>query len=94
MLFCLGHPCFPIYTPINGNKNCSGYRTEDSCDFDCLPGYDLTGSRTRTCGASKEWTGNDTECKSECTALLYFSYCTYSGSVQTVGSVYLYVTSC
>ena len=60
-----GLPCFPIYKPLNGNKNCSGYRTEDSCHFDCLPGYELTGSKTRSCGPNKQWTGNNTECKSE-----------------------------
>ena len=61
----LGRPCFPIYNPINGIMNCSGYVTEDICHFDCLPGYELTGSKTRTCDASKQWTGNNTECESE-----------------------------
>ena len=60
----LGRPCFTIYKPINGMKNCSGYVTEESCHFDCLPGYELTGSNTRTCGPDKQWTGNSTECKS------------------------------
>ena len=66
-----GQPCFPIYKPINGNKNCSGYATEDSCDFYCLPGYELTGSKRRTCGPDKEWTGNNTKCESK---NLYFTY--------------------
>ena len=50
--------------------NCSGYVKEDVCHFACLPGYELTGSKTRTCDANKQWTGNNTECKSE--QYLYF----------------------
>ena len=60
-----GQKCVQIYKPTNGKKYCLGYRTEDSCYFDCLPGYDLTGSKTRTCGPDKKWTGNDTKCNSE-----------------------------
>ena len=61
----IGHPCFPVYKPINGMKNCAGYRTEDVCHFECLPGYQLIGSKARTCGANKQWTGNYSECQSE-----------------------------
>lgn len=68
-----GRPCFPIYKPINGNNNCSGYVTEDTCDFDCLPGYKLIGSKTRTCGPNKQWTGNNPECKRKWN--LYFMKC-------------------
>ena len=46
-------------------KNCTGYRTEDVCDFGCLSGYELTGSRSRTCEPAKTWTGNETECESK-----------------------------
>ena len=78
-----------MYKPMNGMKKCSGIKTEDSCHFDCLPGYKLSGSRTRTCGPNKQWTGNSTECKSECMAL-YFNYnFTYFASVTTVEKVYL-----
>lgn len=65
LFLIIGRPCFPIYKPVNGMKNCSGYRTEDSCNFDCLPGYGLSGSMERTCGPDKQWTGNMTECKSK-----------------------------
>ena len=60
---CTGRPCFPVYAPFHGMKNCSGYRTEDICEFDCLPGYKLSGPRTRSCEPGKKWTGNTTECK-------------------------------
>ncbi|CAB4035616.1 hypothetical protein pdam_00013940, partial, partial [Paramuricea clavata] len=60
---CIGRPCFPIHKPLNGMKKCSGYRMDDRCNFGCLPGYNLIGSGSRTCGPDKQWTGNDTKCK-------------------------------
>ena len=61
----IGRPCFPIHKPLNGVKKCSGYRMDDRCNFGCLPGYNLIGSGSRTCGPNKQWTGNDTKCKSK-----------------------------
>ena len=61
----IGHPCFPINKPTNGMKNCTGYKTEDVCHFEWLPGYKLIGSKARTCGANKQWTGNYSKCQSE-----------------------------
>ncbi|XP_028401099.1 uncharacterized protein LOC114524169 [Dendronephthya gigantea] len=60
---CIGRPCFPLHKPLNGIKNCTGYWTDDRCNFGCLHGYNLIGSVDRTCGSNKQWTGNDTECK-------------------------------
>ena len=66
-LFCFasGRPCFPINSPANGAKNCSGYTTEQVCHFTCSQGYDLIGSGNRTCTATKMWTGLETKCKSK-----------------------------
>ncbi|XP_028397955.1 uncharacterized protein LOC114521651 [Dendronephthya gigantea] len=60
---CAGRPCIPIFNPLNGVKNCSGYTTEKVCHFECSPGYDLVGSSNRTCTDLKSWTGEDTKCE-------------------------------
>ena len=87
--FCfLGRPCFPIFKPISGIMNCSGHVTEDICDFDCQLGYQLTGSKTRTCGSNKQWTGNNTECKSKL-YLKFINYNRYDGSNLSMSYMYV-----
>ena len=34
----------------------------DTCNFTCNTGYDLTGSRTRTCQSDGTWSGSDNMC--------------------------------
>ncbi|XP_028412378.1 uncharacterized protein LOC114535196 [Dendronephthya gigantea] len=60
---CTGKPCLPIYTPVNGKKNCSGYTTDHTCSFSCSIGYKEVGSHTRRCTASKLWSGKEMKCK-------------------------------
>ncbi|XP_065899301.1 uncharacterized protein [Dysidea avara] len=35
---------------------------EDTCNFTCNTGYELTGSDTRTCQSNGNWSGNETNC--------------------------------
>ena len=59
--------CLPLDEPSNGIMNCSlgddnitSY--EDTCNFTCNTGYELTGSDTRTCQSDGNWSGNDNNC--------------------------------
>ena len=63
--------------PENGVNNCSlgddGVPSyEDSCNFICNTGYELTGNDTRTCESDGSWSGSETLCirgKYNCTVL-------------------------
>ena len=60
--------CPSLTDPINGTMNCSpgndGVPTyEDTCNFTCNTGYELTGSDTRTCQSDGNWSGNETMCR-------------------------------
>ena len=35
---------------------------EDTCNFTCNTGYELTGSDTRTCQSDGSWSGSDNNC--------------------------------
>ena len=59
-----------VETPVHGKMNCTGNTTEHVCYFMCFPGYELTGSKNRTCSAEKVWTGRETACESELNFLL------------------------
>jgi len=73
----LGHfelDCFfltvqcPLLTDQNGIITCSlgddeAPSYEDTCNFTCNTGYELTGSDTRTCQSDGSWSGNDKICK-------------------------------
>lgn len=50
---------------------CTGEQvTNESCYFDCKPGYNFTGSPTRVCQVDNTWTGEAAECPPlECGAL-------------------------
>ena len=59
--------CPPLDNPSNGTINCSlgddevpSY--EDTCNFTCDTGYELTGSDTRTCQSDESWSGSDVVC--------------------------------
>ncbi|XP_028408846.1 uncharacterized protein LOC114531439 [Dendronephthya gigantea] len=60
---CSGKQCLPIYTPMNGNKTCSGYTTEHTCVFTCSTGFKQSGSSIRRCTPSRRWTGKETKCE-------------------------------
>ena len=36
---------------------------EDTCNFTCNTGYELTSSDTRTCQSDGSWSGNNTMCE-------------------------------
>ena len=36
---------------------------EDTCSFSCNTGYELTGSKTRTCQNDKSWSGSTALCR-------------------------------
>ena len=56
--------CSSLANPDNGIINCSlgddgvPYY-ENTCSFTCNPGYELTGSDTRTCQNNGSWSGGD-----------------------------------
>ncbi|XP_065899288.1 uncharacterized protein [Dysidea avara] len=60
--------CPSLTDPNNGTITCSlgddripSY--EDTCNFTCNTGYELTGSDTRTCQSDGSWSGNETICR-------------------------------
>ena len=67
-----------ITNPNNGEINCSlgddGVPSyEDTCNFTCNTGYELTGSDTRTCQSNGSWNGSDAVCKGGKYTHLYVS---------------------
>ena len=56
--------------PMNGDVRCMTIiigitlapSYEDTCNFTCDIGYELTGSDTRTCQCNGSWSGSDTMC--------------------------------
>ena len=65
---CLTVPCTSLTDPNNGVVYCSlgddGISSfEDTCDFTCNTGYELTGSDTRTCQSDGNWSGTESMCK-------------------------------
>ena len=59
--------CSLLTDPINGMINCSlgddnATSYEDTCSFTCNAGYELTGSRERTCQSDGNWNGSPVSC--------------------------------
>ena len=59
--------CFSLTDPNNGSIDCllgdDGVPSyEDTCNFTCDTGYELTGSDTRTCQSDGSWSGSDDVC--------------------------------
>ena len=59
--------CQSLDNPSNGMISCSqggdavpSY--EDTCNFTCNTGYELTGSDTRTCQSDGSWSGDGAMC--------------------------------
>ena len=68
MCFILLVSCPSLDSPSNGMINCSleddpvpSY--EDTCNFTCNTGYELTGSETRTCQSDGSWSGSIAMCR-------------------------------
>ena len=60
-------PCLLLSDPNNGTISCSlgddGVPSyEDTCNFTCNTGYELTGSNTRTCQSDGNWSGSEVMC--------------------------------
>ena len=72
MHFILLVSCPSLDNPSNGMISCSLEDDEvpsydDTCNFTCDTGYELTGSETRTCQSDGSWSGNSAMCEiSEC----------------------------
>ena len=54
--------------PANGAMSCSLINAprslyEDTCNFTCNTGYELTGSDTRTCQSDGSWSGSEISCR-------------------------------
>ena len=59
--------CLLLTAPSNGIIDCSvedggDSSYEDSCNFTCNTGYELTGSDTRTCQSNGSWSGSTAVC--------------------------------
>ena len=59
--------CSSLRAPDNGEISCSlgddGVLSyQDTCTLTCDTGYELTGSRTRTCQSDGTWSGSDAMC--------------------------------
>ncbi|XP_035694584.1 uncharacterized protein LOC118428591 [Branchiostoma floridae] len=59
---CLGNPCVDIGIPQNGGRVCTGFVTNETCSFECHPGYYMTGSMERHCLPSAQWSGEQPQC--------------------------------
>ena len=60
-------PCPLLTDPDNGTITCSlgddGVSSyEDTCNFTCNTGYELTGSPQRTCQSDGSWSGSPVSC--------------------------------
>jgi len=49
-------------SPPHGRMNCSGLVTNETCLFVCDDGYELQGSKKRTCLNSSKWDGQQAYC--------------------------------
>lgn len=55
--------CGPVRSPQNGRVDCSeGDLYNSVCTTTCSVGYELSGSKSRTCLDSKSWSGNEPAC--------------------------------
>ena len=54
--------CPSIGAPDNGAIDCSGSCMGDTCTVTCDPGYELSGSATRTCQDDGSWSGTEAVC--------------------------------
>ena len=71
--------CQSLSEPSNGMMDCSlgddGVPSyEDTCNFTCNTGYELTGSDFRTCQSDGSWSGSNAVCNR---GMLYYFICNY-----------------
>ena len=66
-LYVLLVTCPSLDDPTNGMISCTlgddaVLSYEDTCNFTCNTGYELTGSDTRTCQSDGSWSGDSVMC--------------------------------
>ena len=77
---CLLVSCPSLSNPSNGMIDCSlgddGVSSyEDTCNFTCNTGYELTGSESRTCQSDGSWSGSTAMCNKGESHLCMYSQC-------------------
>ena len=59
--------CSVLRAPEHGELNCShlheNFTFGSTCDFSCQPGFELLGSQSRECTATRTWTRESPPCK-------------------------------
>ena len=68
--------CAQLTAPANGDIDCSlGDDGEanpgETCTFTCDGGFQLSGSASRTCRSTRDWSGTTTSCTSQGIPILY-----------------------
>ena len=74
--------CSNLYLP-NGNT-CTNTLEGEVCSFQCNVGFWMTGSQSRKCTGTGEWTGIHTFCDGEKMKILIYTYQSYSVYIQVV----------
>ena len=59
--------CGTLTNPVNGQVSHSGGTTfEQTATYSCNAGYGLVGDNTRTCQATRVWSGSAPTCQGSC----------------------------
>uniref|UniRef100_A0A8V0YHJ7 p-selectin n=1 Tax=Gallus gallus TaxID=9031 RepID=A0A8V0YHJ7_CHICK len=71
---CKAVTCPVLSAPEHGELNCShlheNFTFGSTCDFSCQPGFELLGSQSRECTATRTWTRESPQCKAISCSLL------------------------
>ena len=82
-----GTPCPALPDPANGSVSTSATASGSTATYSCNPGYNLTGTVTRTCPADGTWSGTAPTCTIvDCGALKNPTNGTVVASPTTYGS--------
>ena len=55
--------CPKLVAPSHGSMQSCSNLLGRTCQFSCSKGYQMLGSRSRTCQSNGEWTGSETDCQ-------------------------------
>lgn len=66
--------CLELNAPASGTVECSQERPtiDTECTFTCDPGFQLVGSRVRTCLPVAMWDGIPAYCKREALSFVFY----------------------